>query len=166
MEHILKYFAGERVQCIAGILIAISMVVLSLYFLFQQRDVLRGIAFVSIPLSLILLVICTAVVLRTPKDIMRVTTAYQAKPQSLLTTELPRMESVMHNFIVIKRVELGLLVIGIFLTVVFRHHDLIRGVAIGLIIQGVILFMFDYFCLGEGQRLCGVFEISVAQRLR
>lgn len=72
MDQIVKYFEGEKLQCIIGAIVSIISISLSVYFLFMQKPVFKGVAYTFIPLSLFLLAICVGVILRTPKDIERV----------------------------------------------------------------------------------------------
>lgn len=108
-------------------------------------------AYAFIPLAGLLLAICVGVVIRTPTDIERVTTIYQTAPQKMQTDELPRMEKVMKSFTVIKRVEICFFLAGVLLGAFFWRNDLIKGIAIGLMIQSVILYLFDYSAAIRGK---------------
>lgn len=145
MDNILKYFSGEKLQCSIGILIGLAGLALSIYFINLNKEVYKGIAFAFIPLSLLLLAICVGVVIRTPKDIKRVSSYYETEPDKIQSEEIPRMQKVMKTFPVVKKVELGFIIVGILLMLLFWKNDLIRGIGLGLIIQGVILYGFDYF---------------------
>ncbi len=151
MDSILKYFAGEKLQCSIGILVGLLGLGLAIYFIYLNKPMLKGVAYVFIPLSLLLLAICIGIVLRTPKDITRVTTFYETEPAKMLTDELPRMEKVMQNFPVIKAVELGFILIGLCLWLFFARNALFKGIGLGLVLQGVMLFGFDYFAHARGK---------------
>lgn len=151
MNNIEKYFEGEKLQCTIGIIISIVCIALSVYFLFLQKPVLKGVAYSFIPLSVLLLAICIGVVTRTSKDIERVTTFYKKDSQEIKTEELPRMKKVMKNFTVIKKVEVFLFFAGFLLAVFFWKNDLLKGVAIGLMTQSVILYLFDYSAATRGK---------------
>jgi hypothetical protein len=151
MDNILKYFAGEKLQCSIGILLGLSGILLSVYFIYLSKPVFKGIAFAFIPLSLLLLSICIGIVLRTPKDIERVSLYYESEPIKMQTEELPRMEKVMKNFPVIKMVEIGFIIVGVFLLLFFWKNGLIKGIGIGLIIQGIMLYGFDHFAQSRGK---------------
>lgn len=155
MNSIEKYFEGEKLQCTIGIIISIVCISLSVYFLLQQKPVLKGIAYSFIPLSVLLLTICIGVTVRTPKDIERVTTFYKTTSQEIQTEELPRMEKVMKNFTIIRKVEIFLFVAGLLLAVFFWKNDLVRGVAIGLMIQSAMLYLFDYSAAMRGEIYLG-----------
>lgn len=145
MNNIVGYFSGEKLQCSIGILIGLTGLALSIYFIYLNKELYKGMAYAFIPLSLLLLVICVGVVVRTPKDIKRVSTYYESEPEKIQTEEIPRMEKVMKTFPIVKMVELGFVVSGILLLLIFWKNELIRGIGLGLIIQGVMLYGFDHF---------------------
>jgi hypothetical protein len=151
MDNILKYFAGEKFQCSIGILLGLTGILLSIYFIYLSKPVFKGIAFAFIPLSLLLLAICIGIVIRTPKDIQRVTSYYESEPTKMQTDELPRMEKVMKIFPIAKMVEIGFIIVGIFLLLFFWNNDIIKSVGIGLILQGIMLYGFDHFAQSRGK---------------
>lgn len=151
MDDIVKYFSGEKLQCSIGIFLGFLGLSLSIYFMYLNKDFLKGMAFAFIPLSLFLLAICIGIVMRTPKDIKRVGTYYQSEQDKIQTAEIPRMEKVMKNFPMIKRVEIGLISVGILLLIAFLNNDLIKGIGTGIIIQGIVLFGFDHFAESRGK---------------
>ncbi len=151
MDNILKYFSGEKLQCSIGILLGILGLVLSIYFIYSNKVFLKGIAFAFVPLSILLLSICIGIVIRTPKDIKRVSTYLESEPNKIQTEELPRMEKVMKTFPIVKMVEIGFIAVGLFLLIVFWKNDLIKGIGLGLIIQGIMLYGFDHFAESRGK---------------
>jgi hypothetical protein len=151
MNNIEKYFAGEKLQCTIGIILSLINIALAIYFFTSHKPLLRGLSFTFIPLSVLLLAICIGVVIRTPKDIKRTMAFYKTEPLKMQTDELPRMEKVMRNFTVIKKIEICFFIVGLLMTTFFWKNDLIKGIAIGLIIQGLLLFLFDYSAEARGK---------------
>ncbi|MBI1268614.1 MAG: hypothetical protein GC193_14425, partial [Cryomorphaceae bacterium] len=98
MDNVIRYFSGEKLQCSIGILLGLLSLALSVYFIALNDIFLKGIAFAFIPLSTLLLAICIGIVLRTPKDLKRVSTYYENEPMKLQTDELARMEKVIKSF--------------------------------------------------------------------
>jgi hypothetical protein len=144
MNSIEKYFTGEKWQCTIGALIALLCIGLSIYYISLQKPFFKGIACVFVPLSTLLLIICVGIIIRTPKDSKRVNDYSASQPAKLKTEELPRMEKVMKSFSVVKKVEICFFVIGFLLFLVFGKSELIKGIAVGLIIQGLLLYSFDF----------------------
>jgi uncharacterized membrane protein len=151
MDSILNYFNGEKYQCTIGLVISIIFILASIYFLSSQRTLLNGMSYSILPFTILLSIICIGVIVRVPKDIKRVTTYYEEESVKLRTEELPRMKKVMNNFNIIKKVELGVFSVGLILLFMFWGNDLVKGVSIGLIIQGLILFLFDYMAESRGE---------------
>jgi uncharacterized protein YxeA len=151
MDNIIAYFNGEKLQCVAGACISIVFIAFSISFLFQQKPFLKGIGYVSIPLSVLLLIICVGVVYKNSRDIERVTTFYKEAPNRIQVEEIPRMEKVMKSFGIIKKVEIAIFIIGLALAVIFWPNELMRGVAVGLIVMGASLYAFDHIAESRGE---------------
>jgi hypothetical protein len=151
MDSIEAYFNGERLQCVVGLIVSVVIVAFSVSFLFQQKVFFKGIAYVAIPLSALLIIICTGVIFRTSKDISRVTTFKEVTPEKIQSEEIPRMEKVMKSFGVIKKVELAFFIIGLGLIFISWRNDLLRGVAVGLLIMGASLYVFDHLAESRGE---------------
>lgn len=151
MDDIIKYFSGEKLQCSIGIFIGVVGLALAIYFIYLDKVFLKGIAYAFIPLSLLLLGICVGIVIRTPDDIKRVSSYFASEQDKIQTKEIPRMEKVMKTFPIIKKVEIGFFIAGVLLLLVFGKNDLVKGIGVGLIIQGVILYGFDHFAESRGK---------------
>jgi hypothetical protein len=151
MDSIIAYFNGEQFQCILGALFSIAFITICIFFLYQQKAFLKGIAYATIPLAMLLLIICTGVIYKNSADIERVTTFYNEAPQQIKAEEIPRMEKVMKSFGMIKNVEIAIFIIGFALTVIFWQNELMRGVGIGLIIMSASLYAFDHIAESRGE---------------
>ena len=148
MTSINEYFSGEKLQCSIGIAIGAISIVLALYFLLHiKTELFKGIAWPLLLISALLLTICISVVLRTPRDIERVSRFVNNAPEKIQTEEIPRMEKVMTSFKIIKAVEIVLLIAGgIMILVGFsKGYPFITGIGAGLAIQSALMFGFDYF---------------------
>lgn len=150
MESILKYFWGEKMQCGIGVVLGLLTIAVSVYILSLQKPFFKGMAYTFIPLSLFLLAICIGIVIRTPKDIKRVSSFYSNEPSRMKSEELPRMDKVMKTFPVIKKAELGFIIMGLVLFIAFGKNEWMKGIGLGLIIQGVLLYGFDHIAEARG----------------
>lgn len=150
MNNIEQYFAGEKLQCSIGVIVAIISIAISVYFLTLQKPLLSGISYSFLPIATLLLVICIGIIYRTPADIQRVNSFHTTQPQKMQSDELPRMQKVMSNFQVIKKVEIVFFCVGLLLAFIFWKNGLVKGIGIGLMIQSSILFVFDYFAEARG----------------
>jgi len=145
------YFNGEKLQCIVGAIVSVTFIAMPIFFLFQDKALLKGIAYVAIPLSALLLIICMGVLLRISKDIERVTTFKEVTPEQIQSEEIPRMEKVMKSFSIIKKVEMVIFLIGLGLIIIFWRNEMLRGVAVGLLLMGVSLYLFDHLAESRGE---------------
>lgn len=150
MTIIEKYFSGERIQCIAGIVFSLLTILLAIYLLKSGKSFQKGMSFPFFVFPFLLLVICTLVVLRTPSDVRRVQGFFQSETTKIKTDELPRMEKVMTTFELLKKVELIIAVLGLLVLLMFKN-DLVRGIAAGTTIQGLLLFLFDWLAANRGE---------------
>lgn len=152
MDNVITYFNGEKLQCSIGAIVSITFIAVAIFFLIQDNSILKGMAYVVVPLSVLLLAICVAVIFRTSGDIKRVTTFYRESAERIRQDEIPRMEKVMKSFNTIIKIEIAILIIGLFLIVFFGKNEWIRGVAAGLIMMGLLLFIFDYVAAARGEK--------------
>lgn len=152
MDPIASYFNGEKLQCLIGAVFSLAGIGISVYLFTLSRGLFKGIAWAVLPLSLLLLVICVGVVLRSPKDIVRVNEYLTRDPAKMHAVELPRMQKVMRSFKIIKRVEVAVVVIGLVLAMFLPKVELVRGLAIGLIFMGAMLYLFDHVAETRGAR--------------
>lgn len=152
MSAIEKYFSGEILQCSIGIAISLVSIGLGIYFLFWLKvPFYKGLAYPFLIIALLLTVVCTTVILRSPKDIQRITGYINANDTNSIRTELLRMQKVLGSFKILKITELAIIVICIALFFIFTNNRLIKGIALGLIIQASMLFAFDYIAMERGK---------------
>lgn len=141
-----SYFLGEKIQCYIGCIYGIITVVLGAYLMFGIRTPLsKGISYPMMVLSALLVAICIAIILRTPRDLERVNGYVEKGSEKIESSEIPRMKKVISGFQTIKIVELVLIAIGILLiTFFFKGSEMWKGIGIGLTIQGLVLYLFDH----------------------
>lgn len=155
MNPVEKYFYGEKTQCSFGIAVAVLSIALAFYFLFYVKtDFYKGMAYPFILFSVLLLVVCIGVVLRSSKDIARVNHLVINEPQSIRQKEIPRMEKVMQSFKVIKIVEICFALIGIGL-LILSDNFFLKGIGLGLLIQAMLLYGFDIIAESRGKIYLG-----------
>lgn len=153
MNEINKYFDGEKFQCFTGIALAVISIGLAFYFLMltKKTDFFKGIAYPFFIFSGLLFVVCTTVVIKTPKDIERVNGFVINQPEKIKTEEIPRMQKVMKSFRSIKIAEIILVLIGLGLIFFAKDNPFRRGIGFGITIQSIILYLFDHFAENRGE---------------
>lgn len=65
--------------------------------------------------------------------------------------EIPRMEKVMKSFALYKRIEIGIIITGLFLFFYFTEYTVTKGLGLGLFIQATLMLVFDFFAESRGR---------------
>jgi multidrug transporter EmrE-like cation transporter len=152
MEQISKYFNAEKSESLLFVLVGIVTLLLSAYFLVKMKQPFyNGMAYPLIVVALIQLTVGSSVYFRSPKDIARVNQIMQTDATKIQTEEIPRMETVMKNFVLYRWIEIALVVIGIALFLYFQPMTLWKGVGLGLAIQSIFMLLLDYFAESRGK---------------
>lgn len=146
IDFIKTYFTEEKIESFFFIVIGLISIILSLIFWFVIKySFYNGLAYPLLIVGIIQLVVGTTVYIRSPKDIVRVEQIIKNEPSKIKTKELPRMEMVMKNFEIYKTIEIGLLVIGLALLILFfkSSQTFWKGVGLGLLIQAALMLILD-----------------------
>ncbi len=152
MENIQIYFNAERAESLVFITIGIIAFVAGIYFFFfLKKPFYTGMAWPLIIVAVIQLFVGGAVFIRSPKDIARVEIMFSTNHQALTTEEIPRMETVMKNFVVYRWVEIALAAVGVILILTQIFGSMGRGIGTGLLIQSLLMLVADYFAMKRGQ---------------
>lgn len=152
MDEIEKYFNAERAESLLFILVAVIALLVAGYFLLKlEKPYLNGISYALISVAIIQLTVGTSIFLRSPKDIKRVERIIQTDSTKIQSEEIPRMKTVMKNFVVYRWVEIALILFGIFLFSYNQSPNIWKGVGLGLIIQASLMLLLDYFAEARGK---------------
>lgn len=150
-----KYFNAEKAESGFFLSIGLSAIVSALLFFFILKQAFyRG---ASIPLLLIgflLAVIGYTIYKRSDKDRIRNVYAFDMNPSQLRETELPRMEKVMRNFVIIRWVEIFLFAAGATLYIYFIrdiNKDFWRGFGLALAVMALLSLLADHFAEKRGR---------------
>jgi succinate dehydrogenase hydrophobic anchor subunit len=150
-----KYFNAEKAESwlfmalgLAGILTAI------VFFFFLKTGFYKGAAIPLFCIGLLLGIVGYTVYKRSDRDRIRNVYAYDMNPVELNEKELPRMKTVMKNFIIYRYTEIFLAVAGIFLFIYFRNtpdKQFWKGMGLGLTIMSLLALSADYFAEKRGK---------------
>lgn len=152
MNPIVKYFTGERLESFLFLGLGISGFAIAISFLFiLKTSFLKGIAIPFLLVSFLEIVVGITLIYRSPKDIIRVETYLSKKNEMIQQEEIPRMESVMRNFVIFRYTEITLIILGIILMYGFRQNLLLNGIGLGLFIQSSIVLLLDFFAERRGE---------------
>ena len=164
-----SYFTGEKKESILFLLaglVACLTAVLFFFFIKSGGSFFKGMAIPLFVIGAILSVVGYTIYARS--DRQRTEVAYQTglDPKGYIRhVELPRMRTVMKNFVVYRYVEIVLLLAGLGLYVYFirdLRHDFWRGMGLGLAIMAVFSLVADYFAERRG----GVYTAEIERLIQ
>lgn len=152
-----KYFIGEKQESLLFLIIGIAAVVAAIvlfFFIKTNPSLYKGMAIPLFVIGLIQLAVGYTVYARSDKQRMDVAYLLGTEPvQYAKSTELPRMEKVMKNFVIYRWVEIALILAGVILIFLFRSNpdrSLLFGLGIMLAIQASIMLGADSFAEKRG----------------
>ncbi len=150
-----KYFIAEKQESLLFVGVGIAALVLAVVFYFVcKTPFYKGAAIPLLLVGLLLGVVGFNVYKRSDNDRARNVYAYDMNPAELKTKEIPRMVTVMKNFIIYRYTELFLAIIGIVLFFYFRTNAARQfwcGVGCTLAIMALIALAADYFAEKRGK---------------
>jgi ABC-type xylose transport system permease subunit len=150
-----KYFTGEKSESLLFLSIGIAGVVAAVIFFFAVKtNFYKGAAIPVLLIGLMMGIVGFTVYKRSDADRVRNTYAYDMNPQELKTKELPRMQTVMKNFVIYRWVEILLAVTGIILFFYFRNNatqTFWKGLGLALAVMALIGLTADYFAEKRGR---------------
>jgi len=128
MEFIKTYFTAEKSESLIFMAIGIITISFSTYVLFKWgHSFYKGFPIPVILIGLIQIVVGSTVYFRTDKQIQDLEALYQRDKVAFAEAERSRMETVMKNFTLYKKVEVAFVVIGLILI----FFKLTKGILVG-----------------------------------
>jgi len=153
MEFIKTYFTAEKSESLIFMAIGIITISFSAYALLKWGDsFFKGFAIPVILIGLIQLVVGSTVYFRTPKQIKDLEMLYQKDKVAFVEAETPRMETVMKNFSLYKKVEVVFVVIGLLLIFFSSSKEFWLGIGVGMLLQGALMLTADIFAERRGTK--------------
>jgi hypothetical protein len=143
-----KYFIAEKHESLVFLVVGIIAIGVALIFYFVVKtQICRGAALPLLILGLIQAVAGYAVYIRSDDQRISQVYAYDMNPDQLKTVELTRMRKVKTNFLIYRWIEIGSIVVGILLFILFRQQvekTFWVGFGFALTIMAAELFMADF----------------------
>jgi hypothetical protein len=150
MDFIRQYFNAERAESMVFFGLGVIAIVLATwFFLGKNSEFYRGMAYPLAIVALIQLAVGASIFMRSPVDTARVEGFVQHEPNRIASEEIPRMEKVMRQFVMLRYFEIALIALGLILIFVSKS-DLWRGIGMGLTAQAAIMLACDYFAEARG----------------
>ena len=157
-SFIYKYFIAEKQESLLFLIVGIAAVLLAVVFwLFIKSNpqFFKGAAIPLLAIGLIQVVVGYTVYSRTDKQKAAVAYNIGMEPVNYAKqTELPRMKSVMKNFVIYRWVEIAFIITGLILIFLFKSNpdkSFWYGFGVALAIQAIIMLGADYFAEKRGK---------------
>lgn len=151
-----KYFTGEKSESLVFLSLGIAAVIAAVIFFFVLKtNFYKGAAVPVLLIGLMMGIVGFTVYKRSDADRKHNTYAYDMNPQDLKNKELPRMQAVMKNFVVLRWAEIILAITGIILFFYFRNNEVQafwKGFGLALAVMALTGLTADYFAEKRGHQ--------------
>ena len=158
LTFIYRYFTAEKQESLLFLIVGIVAVLLAVvcwFFIKGNPGFFKGAAIPLLAIGLIQMVVGYSVYSRTDKQSKDIAYNIGMEPVNYVKqTELPRMKTVMKNFIVFRWVEIAFIITGLVLIFLFRLNadkTFWYGFGVALAIQAVMMLGADYFAEQRGK---------------
>ena len=157
-SFIYKYFTGEKQESLLFLFIGIAAVLLAVacwFFIKSNPSFYKGAAIPLLAIGLVQIVVGYSVYTKTDKQKAIIAYNIGLEPTVFVKqTEMPRMKTVMKNFIFYRWVEIAFIIAGLVLIFLYKSNvdkAFWYGLGLALTIQAAIMLGADYFaeCRGE-----------------
>lgn len=150
-----KYFTAEKQESLLFLFIGIAGVITGIvFFFFLKTNFYKGAAIPFFLVGLLLGVVGYSVYKRSDDDRKRNVYAYDMNPSELKNKELPRMKTVLKNFVIYRYTEIILALVGVVIFFYFRNNEtqhFWRGFGMALAIMAILTLAADYFAEKRGK---------------
>jgi predicted membrane channel-forming protein YqfA (hemolysin III family) len=139
-----SYFGAEKLESLLFIVVGALAIALALVLL-RRRSRLRGMALPLIAVALIQLTVGATVYLRSDAQAAQLQQQAQQAPAQFKSEEAARMRSIIANFERYRRIEIGLLALGMAIVVLLRNREFWFAFGLGLVLQSGFMLALDHF---------------------
>ena len=157
-SFIYKYFIAEKQESLLFLIVGIIAIVLAVvcwFFIKSNPSFFKGAAIPLLAIGLMQTVVGYTVYNRSDKQKADIAYNIGMDPAAYVKqVEMPRMKTVMKNFIIYRWVEIAFIVTGFILIFLFRSNpdkSFWYGFGLALAIQAVIMLGADYFAEQRGK---------------
>jgi hypothetical protein len=150
-----KYFNAEKAESLVFMAIGIAGIITAIIFLFiLKTNFYKGAAIPLVLVGLLLGIVGYTIYKRSDSDRMSNVYAYDMNPSELKEKELPRMKTVMKNFVLYRYTEIFLFLVGAALYIYFIRDftkDFWRGFGLALAVMSMLALVADFFAEKRGK---------------
>jgi hypothetical protein len=139
-----SYFGAEKLAALLFIAVGAVAIAWALVLL-RRRSRLRGMAWPLIAVALIQLGVGGTVYLRSDAQIARLQQQAREAPAEFKRSEAARMRAVIASFELYRRIQIGLLALGMAIVVLLRNREFWFAFGLGLVLQAFAMLALDHF---------------------
>ena len=149
-----RYFAGERAESglLLGGAVAAAVVSAALVALRSPYRAMGWPLVRDLPHDRRQLVVGGTVFLRTPGQVARLTGQLRSSPSAYQVAEAARMRRIQRSFVLYKRIQIGLLAIGLALASIEGYGRTLYAVGMGLMLEAGLMLFLDLRAERRGHR--------------
>jgi hypothetical protein len=144
LSFIDAYFGAEKLGALLFVVVG-GLAIAAALLLLRWRSRLRGMAIPLIAVALLQLAVGATVYLRSDAQAARLQQQAGAAPAEFKRAETARMKTVIANFELYRRIQIGLLALGMALVVLLRNREFGFAFGLGLVLQAALLLALDHF---------------------
>ena len=156
------YFMAEKHESLLFLVVGLAAILLALIFYFSiKTPVYRGAAIPLIIFGLIQAIAGYTVYQRSDDQRINQVYAYDMNPGQLKSVELARMTRVNRNFNIYRWIEIGGVVTGVLLILIFRNAPKAHfwvGLGLALAFMTAELYIADYIAAKRALQYTGLLE--------
>ncbi len=142
------YFGAEKLASLLFIAVG-ALAIAWAVLLLRRRSRLRGMAIPLVAVALIQLAVGGTVYLRSDAQIARLQQQAREAPAEFKREEAARMRSVIANFELYRRIQIGLLALGMAIVVLLRNREFWFAFGLGLVLQAFAMLALDHFAVAR-----------------
>jgi len=148
---LVRYFSTERAESVVFLFCAAAAAAASAG-LVALRSPFRAMAWPLLAVGLVQLVVGGTILLRTPGQRARLLRQLHASPAAYRSEETARMVRVQRSFVLYKRIEIGLLALGLALASIDAYGRTLYAIGMGLILEAGLMLALDLRAERRGAR--------------
>lgn len=150
IEQLQLYFGAEKTESLAFVAVGFVALLAGMTFLSVRErfgPFLQGLAYPLVAVAMIQVAVGANVYLRTEGQVAQLSAQLEQAPAEFKAAELARMRVVNRNFDLYKRIEIGLLLLGVACAAIGAARDrrALTGVGVGLVAQSGLMLALDFF---------------------
>lgn len=149
IKEMTSYFTAEKQESLLFVLVGLLAIGVAAW-LWMNGHRLKSMAYPLVAVALLQIVVGASVYMRTDTQFAALNQQLSTSPLEFKAEETQRMNVVMKNFNLYKRVEMILLVLGLLLIAFAQKYDLATGIGAGLMLQAAFTLCLDMFAEARG----------------